>query len=153
MLGPSNTDAINRAPRTSYGEATGVTQTVRNFGSSVGMAVLGTILITLNVSYVTGTLESAGLPEDKAEEIAHSLSQSGGGDSSNFNEQSPDAQHLFEEVQTDFAEATSVVVYVMSGVMVAAAAVAVVGLKRGRQDLDGAAHADTNVATDALDAS
>ena len=149
MLGPSNTDAINRAPRTSYGEATGITQTVRNYGSSLGMAVLGTILITLNVSYVTGTLEGAGLPEEKADEIAHSLSQSGGDDSSNFDEQSPDAQHIFEEVQTDFAEATSVVFYVMSGVMVAAAAVAVIGLQRGRQDLDSAADANTNAATGA----
>jgi MFS family permease len=36
VLGPANTDAINRAPRTSYGEATGITQTVRNFGSASG---------------------------------------------------------------------------------------------------------------------
>jgi MFS family permease len=30
MLGQANTDAINRASRASYGEATGITQTVRN---------------------------------------------------------------------------------------------------------------------------
>ena len=29
MLGQANTDAINRASRYSYGEATGITQTVR----------------------------------------------------------------------------------------------------------------------------
>lgn len=136
MLGPSNTDAINRAPKTSYGEATGITQTVRNYGSSLGMAVLGTILITLNVRYVTGTLEDQGLPAAQAEQIAHSLSQSGGGDSSTFNENTPQAQHIFEAVQTDFAEATSVVFYVMSGVMLAAAFVGLVGLQHGRQDLD-----------------
>ncbi|MGH9027394.1 MAG: MFS transporter, partial [Acidimicrobiia bacterium] len=38
MLAPANTDAVNRASRLSYGEATGITQTVRNFGSSLGMA-------------------------------------------------------------------------------------------------------------------
>jgi len=46
MLGQANTDAINRASRYSYGEATGITQTVRNYGASLGSAILGTILIT-----------------------------------------------------------------------------------------------------------
>src|SRR5690606_1038573 len=70
MLGPSNTDAINRAPRTSYGEATGITQTVRNYGSSLGMAVLGTVLINTNISKVETTLDAAGLPKDQADQIA-----------------------------------------------------------------------------------
>src|SRR4029077_17969166 len=47
MLGQSNTDALNHSPSTSYGEATGITQTVRNFGSSIGLAVLGTVLLTV----------------------------------------------------------------------------------------------------------
>ena len=45
VLSPANTDALNRVPRDRYGEATGITQTVRNFGSSLGLAVLGTVLI------------------------------------------------------------------------------------------------------------
>jgi hypothetical protein len=43
MLGQANTDALNRAPSTSYGEATGITQTVRNYGASLGLAILGTL--------------------------------------------------------------------------------------------------------------
>ena len=46
VLSPANTDALNRVPRSRYGEATGITQTVRNFGSSIGLAVLGTVLIS-----------------------------------------------------------------------------------------------------------
>src|SRR6516164_8985875 len=46
MLGQANTDAINRASRYSYGEATGITQTVRNYGASLGFAILGTLVIT-----------------------------------------------------------------------------------------------------------
>ena len=46
MLGQANTDAINRASRYSYGEATGITQTVRNYGASLGFAILGTVLIS-----------------------------------------------------------------------------------------------------------
>ena len=36
MLTPASTDAINRASRLSYGEATGITQTVRNYSASLG---------------------------------------------------------------------------------------------------------------------
>ncbi len=45
IIGPASTDAINRAQKESYGEVTGIAQTVRYYGSSVGLAVLGTILI------------------------------------------------------------------------------------------------------------
>ncbi len=39
LLGQANTDAVNHASRYSYGEATGITQTVRNYGASLGFAV------------------------------------------------------------------------------------------------------------------
>ena len=53
MLGQANTDAINRASRFSYGEATGITQTVRNYGASLGFAILGTVLISEFRSNIT----------------------------------------------------------------------------------------------------
>jgi EmrB/QacA subfamily drug resistance transporter len=52
VLGPVSTDALNRAPRDAYGEVTGITQTVRNFGASLGLAILGTILLTQNTSRI-----------------------------------------------------------------------------------------------------
>ena len=84
MLSPANTDAINRAPATSYGEATGITQTVRNFGSSLGMAVLGTILITQNKLHIEDSLAGFGIPKGEADSIADSMSESGGGNSTHF---------------------------------------------------------------------
>jgi EmrB/QacA subfamily drug resistance transporter len=45
VLSPVSTDALNRAPRGSYGEVTGVTQTVRYFASSLGLALLGTVFL------------------------------------------------------------------------------------------------------------
>ena len=41
---PLNTDALNRVPDELRGQASGVTQTFRNFGSAVGMAIMGTIV-------------------------------------------------------------------------------------------------------------
>ena len=45
VLSPASTDALNRAPRGSSGEVTGITQTVRYFASSVGLAILGTVFV------------------------------------------------------------------------------------------------------------
>ena len=55
MLGPANTDAVNRASTLSYGEATGITQTIRNLGASLGLAVLGTILLLVQRSKLTAS--------------------------------------------------------------------------------------------------
>jgi MFS family permease len=62
MLGVASTDAVNRAPKTSYSEVTGITQTARNFGASIGLAVLGTVLISRNDTTVTHTLTKSGVP-------------------------------------------------------------------------------------------
>jgi EmrB/QacA subfamily drug resistance transporter len=41
---PLNTDALNRLPDTMRGQGSGVIQTFRNFGSAVGMAIMGSIV-------------------------------------------------------------------------------------------------------------
>jgi EmrB/QacA subfamily drug resistance transporter len=136
MLGPANTDAINRAPRVSYGEVSGVTQTVRNFGASLGMAVLGTILISQNTSNVEETLAKFGVPVAKADEIAHSITGSGGGGASkSFTSQAgAKSAEIFKAVQGDFGASVRIVFFVMAGAMALAAVVALVGLRHGRQE-------------------
>ncbi len=63
MLGPASTDAVNRASRLSYGEASGITQTVRNYAAALGLAILGTIL-SLAAALARGRLaDRAGGPE------------------------------------------------------------------------------------------
>src|ERR1019366_645292 len=62
MLGPAQTDAVNRASKFAYGEATGITQTVRNYAGSLGLAVLGTILVSGLRSRITTSLIAQGLP-------------------------------------------------------------------------------------------
>jgi MFS family permease len=135
MVGPANTDAVNRAPRTSYGEATGITQTVRNYGSSLGLAVLGTILLTQNRMNIEDSLERFGLSKERADDVARSLQGSGGGDRSEFTGKAGrKAEQIFEAVQRDFAQSTRVVFYGMALVMAVAALVALVALPWGRQE-------------------
>ncbi len=62
LLGPSSSDAVSRAHDASYGEVTGVNQTVRNYGSALGFAVLGTVLAHVFTSRFTQSLVDLGTP-------------------------------------------------------------------------------------------
>jgi EmrB/QacA subfamily drug resistance transporter len=124
MLGPASTDAVNRASRLSYGEATGITQTVRNYAASLGLAILGTILVTVMRGKVAASLVSQGVPSAQASAAASRLSQSRSGSVASI-------PHF---VRLDFADATQTVLYVMAGVMALAAIVALLGLRAGVQE-------------------
>jgi EmrB/QacA subfamily drug resistance transporter len=125
MLGQANTDAINRASRYSYGEATGITQTVRNYGASLGFAILGTILITQFRSGVTSSLTARGLPGPAASAEAAKVAQLQGGNGN--------IAAIPQFIRADFASATRDVLYGMCVIMAVAAFVALRGLKRGVQ--------------------
>jgi len=125
MLGPASTDAVNRASRLSYGEATGITQTVRNYAASLGLAILGTILVTEVRSHLASSLVAQGVPSGRAAAEAASLSQSHAGSGSVAS-----IPHFF---RVDFAQSIQTVLYVMAGIMAVAAIVALTGLRRGVQ--------------------
>jgi fucose permease len=128
MLGTASTDAVNRAPRASYSEVTGITQTARNFGASLGLAILGTILITENRSNVTSALTHAGVPKGAAEAVAGKFGTGAAATASGAGQ--PHA--LVHDVEMAFAHSTQTVFYVMAGVMAASFLVAVRWLPRGR---------------------
>jgi EmrB/QacA subfamily drug resistance transporter len=126
LIGPANTDAVNRASSLSYGEATGITQTVRNFGASLGLAALGTIQLFNFRSELTASFRHLGVPDAAARAASATQGQQGGTGST--------VSSIPHFVSVDFAHATSVVLYVMCGVMAFAGLVALVGLERGRQE-------------------
>jgi EmrB/QacA subfamily drug resistance transporter len=111
LLGPASTDAVNRAIDASYGEVTGITQTLRNYGSSLGFAVLGAILLNVNLSKITNSLVGFGVPRGQADSIAHTMSQQGRNSGASSLASAPQALQLqiFHAVQLDFAQATRVV--------------------------------------------
>jgi EmrB/QacA subfamily drug resistance transporter len=124
MLGPASTDAVNRASRLSYGEATGITQTVRNYSASLGFAILGTILVHRLETRLADSLLAQGAPPAVATKEAAQIAKL---------QQGTGAGAIPHFVRLDFAYATRSVLLTMSGVMAAAAVVAIVGLRRGVQ--------------------
>ncbi|HEU4599709.1 MAG TPA: MFS transporter, partial [Solirubrobacterales bacterium] len=128
VLSPANTDALNRVSKDRYGEATGITQTVRNFGSSLGLAVLGSVLIAQNRLHLESTAAAHGVPKRAADQIADAISQ-GGGNGSEF----PTHLHgpvarVVENIPHDFALASRTVFYGMAVAMAIAFVVALVGM-------------------------
>jgi MFS family permease len=126
MLGQANTDAVNRASRLSYGEATGITQTVRNYGASLGFAILGTILLTEFRTRITASLVAKGLSPGAASAQASKIAQLQGGNGN--------VAAIPQFLRADFASAIREVLYVMAGIMAVAALVALTGLRRGVQE-------------------
>ena len=115
-----------------YGEASGITQTVRNYSASLGLAILGTILVSQARSHLTASLISQGLSGARAHAEASRIAQFEGGAS---------AGSIPHFVRLDFAYATRSVLYVMAAIMAAAALAALIGLRSGRQE-----ETDTTVA-------
>jgi MFS family permease len=129
MLGQANTDAINRASRFSYGEATGITQTVRNYGAALGFAILGTVLISNFRSNITNSLVARGVPGPVASAQAATAAQyQGGGNGSNGS-----IATIPQFIRADYAAATQSVLIGMGVIMAVAAVVALFGLKFGVQ--------------------
>lgn len=119
VLAPASTDSVNRAIDASYGEVTGITQTVRNYAAAVGLAVFGTVLSHVTVDKVAATLESRGVPPGAADDAARGVSQAvaahGGGHRPTGD--GPVATALREAgdaVRMDFAEANQWVFYGMA---------------------------------------
>jgi EmrB/QacA subfamily drug resistance transporter len=133
VLGPVTTDALNRAPHTSYGEVTGITQTMRNVGASLGLAILGTLLISENRSNIESRFEDLGATKAQADSVVDSLTQTGGGAGSESLAHAGDkAEQFFHAVQDGFAHSTQTVFYGMVVAMILAGIVALATIPPGK---------------------
>jgi EmrB/QacA subfamily drug resistance transporter len=128
MLGPANTDAINQVGRLSYGEATGVTQTVRNFGASFGLAFLGTLLVSTERNRLTTRLTALHVPNPQ--HVARTLTQTRQA-AAPAGVPPAAASHIHHAAQVSLASGMQSVLYAMAAVMAVAAIVARTGLRPG----------------------
>lgn len=125
LLAPASTDAVNRSIGASYGEVTGITQTVRNFAASIGLAVFGTVLTHVTVNRVGETLRAEGVPSGPAHTAARHIAEAvtGNADARRPTGHGRAAELTRESMQAirlDFAEANQWVFYSMAGALVLA---------------------------------
>src|SRR5262249_38826697 len=129
--------ALNRAARATYGAVTGLTQTVRNFGGSLGLAVLGSILITENVSRIERTLGRVDVPKACADSVAHAVSgaaRGAGGSGLCAGGNRAGGGVIGHQIQLDFAHSTQTVVYGMAAAMALAFIVALRAMPGGKAE-------------------
>ncbi len=126
LLGPASTDAVNRAINASYGEVTGINQTIRYYGSSLGLAIFGTILINANSAKIAATLTGFGIPASQADSIGQSIADGTSQGGGQFPTGIPASvqEQIKSAIQLDFAQANQVVFYGMSVALVVAFIVA-----------------------------
>ncbi|WP_217244892.1 MFS transporter [Streptomyces sp. AC602_WCS936] len=119
ILAPASTDAVNRSIDASYGEVTGITQTVRNYAASVGLAVFGTVLTHTMTDRVTETLSTRGVPPGTDHSVARDVTQAITG---NADTRTPSGDGTLETtmreampaIRMDFAEANQWIFYGMA---------------------------------------
>ena len=128
----SSTDALNRAASNAYGAVTGVTQTVRNFGGSLGLAVLGSLLITTTTSKVEKALSGYHVPPAVASRIAHAVSGASSGASGAGGSGSSGPAGAVHAVRVAYAQSIKVVVIGMAVAMALAFVVAFLRMPSGR---------------------
>lgn len=104
-----------------------VTQTVRYLASSLGLAVLGTVLIDENRSNIIRSFTRQGIPRSVASHVAAALNSG----ASSAPRQGASARRLLGAVQYDFAQSTRTVYIAMAAVMAASFVLAFTRLERG----------------------
>ncbi|MCU1492479.1 MAG: major facilitator superfamily 1 [Acidimicrobiaceae bacterium] len=127
MLTPASTDAVNRAARLSYEEATGITQTVRNYSASLGFAIPGTTLVSELRSRITASLIAQGASRPSATAEASKISQTQGASGS------AGVASIPYFIRLDFAYASRTVFDAMAAMIAVGAVVDFLGLEQGLQ--------------------
>ena len=75
VMGPANTDAMNSASSALRGQASGVVQTVRQVGGTIGLAIMGTIVVNIQHTKLEDFLSGLGESPALVSKIENMLSQ------------------------------------------------------------------------------
>ena len=120
MFSAASTDAVNRAIGASYGEVSAITQTMKNFGGSVGIAVLTTLVTTQLSTNLTTSITGLGGSATDAQGVVNAVTgASGDGNSSSLGSLPAAVQQQVEAaVQADYANAVQWAFFGMAAAMV-----------------------------------
>lgn len=126
VVAPDNTDAMNAAPSRLRGQASGLVQTMRQTGSTVGLAILGTIVTMVFADHVGDFLAGSGLSAAQQQHAQQLVAQSKGGLPSHAT-----LPHQVEQALRDsLTTGVSTMCLVAGSVMAAAGLVALLILRR-----------------------
>ena len=147
MFSPVSTDAVNRAIGASYGEVSAISQTMKNFGGALGLAVFTTIVTSRLTDLLTDSFAKFGGSAADAQSAVDRISGASGTGSGLSNLPSAIQEQILHAVRADYASAAQ---WAFWGMAAAMAIVAVVGIfyPAGRTSLPEAAEPNADAHAD-----
>jgi EmrB/QacA subfamily drug resistance transporter len=133
VMSPTNTDAMSSAPPALRGQASGVIQTVRQVGGTVGLAIVGTIVANVQHDRLRELLLGAGDPVGQVRVVERVLAEDSG-DRRAIVAAVPraDAQTVLESARDAVTDGIAAAYWASAAVMAVAAVVACAVLRRVR---------------------
>jgi EmrB/QacA subfamily drug resistance transporter len=129
VMTPANTDAMNAAPPRLRGQASGVIQTMRQVGGTIGIAVMGTIVANVQATQITALLTKEGATSVQVHDLERAIAGGGGSGGVVPGGVPPETIDGVKEAVTN---AISSAYWVAAGVMAVAALLSYVMLRRQR---------------------
>ncbi|TAH36298.1 MFS transporter [Candidatus Saccharibacteria bacterium] len=120
MFSAAATDIANRGGAQAYGASTGISQTAKNLGGAVGLAIFSALLATQLNANLTQSFTALGASATDASAVAQNINsgQQSSQSSGDFDKLPPPVQKEFKDaVRTSYANANKPVFYGMSATM------------------------------------
>jgi EmrB/QacA subfamily drug resistance transporter len=129
IMTPSNTDGMNAAPAKLRGQASGLLQSVRQVGGTLGIAALSTVILTL---FRSDTADRLGISEEQARRLNRTLSEAQRGDVPETLTDVPQGtvDRVVDAFKDSFASSLRVAYVIVAVVLALGSAFAVVVLRR-----------------------
>jgi EmrB/QacA subfamily drug resistance transporter len=133
VMSPANTDAMSSAPAALRGQASGVIQTMRQVGGTVGLAIVGTIVASVQRNRLEDFLAGVGASSDQIHEVERVLAEDPGGRSQiAANVPRAEAAELLESAREAVTDGIAASFWASSAIMALAALAAFAILRRVR---------------------
>ncbi len=130
IMTPANTDGMNASPASLRGQASGLLQTVRQVGGTVGIAVLTSVILSVFHSTLDTKLADQGVPQSQVDEIRRSLTEAST-DKSVYGELSPQQVAVIrDDARESFATGLRDAYFGLAALLALACAVALTVLRR-----------------------
>jgi EmrB/QacA subfamily drug resistance transporter len=133
MFSAAATDVANRAKGQSYGQATGISQTAKNLGGALGLAVLTAVVSTQLTANLTTSFNQMGAPAGTGKQVAQDINSNSKPSSQQRQDEALPKKvqiEINEAIRNGYADATKAAFYGMSAAM---AVVFVLGLLYPRE--------------------
>lgn len=137
VMVPTSTDALNRAGSEYRGQASGVVQTMRQIGATVGLASIGGLVATVQKGEVSKIISGFGGPDSVKAGLEPLIDGSLKGQIDAIRELTAISPALMPELHTAVARSIAAGYYFAGSVVLAAFFIALIFMKRGTQYEDG----------------